>query len=46
VLLGVATICGLIGNLISVLAAAVIVAGYSLSTAYGSGVDGFLVENL
>ncbi|KAE9040670.1 hypothetical protein PR003_g4280 [Phytophthora rubi] len=46
VLIGAATICGLIGNLISVVAAVVIIAGYTISTAYGSGVDGFLIDNL
>ncbi|KAL4167337.1 hypothetical protein KRP22_012823 [Phytophthora ramorum] len=46
VLIGAATICGLIGNLVSVIAAVVLIAGYSISTAYGSGVDGFLIENL
>ncbi|KAG7393150.1 Lysocardiolipin acyltransferase 1 [Phytophthora pseudosyringae] len=45
VLLGATTICGLIGNLISIMAAVVIVAGYTISTAYGSGVDGFLIDN-
>ncbi|GMF31859.1 unnamed protein product [Phytophthora lilii] len=46
VLIGAATICGMIGNLISVIAAVVVIASYSLGTAYGSGVDGFLIENL
>ncbi|KAG6602871.1 Lysocardiolipin acyltransferase [Phytophthora cinnamomi] len=46
VLIGAATICGLIGNLMSVAAAIAIIAGYTISTAYGSGVDGFLIKNL
>ncbi|KAG3132398.1 hypothetical protein PI126_g19661 [Phytophthora idaei] len=44
--IGAATICGLIGNFISVIAAVVIVAGYTVSTTYGPGVDGFLIDNL
>ncbi|OWZ14115.1 Lysocardiolipin acyltransferase [Phytophthora megakarya] len=44
-LVGTATIGGLIGNVISVLAAVVIIVGYSIGTLYGSGVDGFLIDN-
>ncbi|KAG1689629.1 hypothetical protein DVH05_020258 [Phytophthora capsici] len=46
VLIGAATIIGLIGNLMSIIAAVALIAGYTFSTAYGSGIDGFLVRNL
>lgn len=46
VLVSTATICGVIGKSMSIIAAAIIVAGYTISTAYGSGVDGFIVDNL
>ncbi|RLN20361.1 hypothetical protein BBJ28_00023862 [Nothophytophthora sp. Chile5] len=39
-------IFGLIGNVSSLLGAVAVIAGYAASTAYGSGVDGYLVENL
>ncbi|ETL47999.1 hypothetical protein F441_12246 [Phytophthora nicotianae CJ01A1] len=44
--IGAATIFGLIGNFISVIAALAIVTGYTINTAYGPGVDGFLINNL
>ncbi|CEG42495.1 lysocardiolipin acyltransferase [Plasmopara halstedii] len=45
-LLTATTICGVYGKSISVIAAVTIAAGYTVYTAFGSGVDGFLVENL
>ncbi|KUF90281.1 hypothetical protein AM588_10002751 [Phytophthora nicotianae] len=44
--IGAATIFGLIGNFISIIAALAIVTGYTINTAYGPGVDGFLINNL
>ncbi|CAH0487326.1 unnamed protein product [Peronospora farinosa] len=45
-LIGTAIFCGLFGNLSSFIAAVTIMAGYSIITAYGSGVDGYLIANL
>ncbi|KAG2527045.1 hypothetical protein BBO99_00002948 [Phytophthora kernoviae] len=46
VLIGAASIFALIGNIVSVIVGVAIVAGYSAITAYGSGVDGYLIDNL
>ncbi|KAF4034928.1 Acyltransferase [Phytophthora infestans] len=43
--IGAATLLGLIGNFISVIAALAVVVGYATNTAYGPGVDGFLINN-
>ena len=44
-LLGVTILCVLAGKLFSCLAAGLIVTGYIIISAFGSGVDGYLVDN-
>ncbi|KAG7398183.1 Lysocardiolipin acyltransferase 1 [Phytophthora boehmeriae] len=46
VLVGAASLFALIGNVVSVVAGVAVIAGYSVITAYGSGVDGYLIDNM
>lgn len=46
VLIGAASIGALIGNILCILAGVAIIAGYTAITAYGPGIDGFLIDSL